>query len=40
MGRADGIYGLQEHDVSYNANFAGEKIGLSAENTHFGNLSV
>ena len=40
MGRGDGFYGLRKHDVSYNANFAGEKSGLSAENTHFWNLSV
>ncbi len=40
MGRVDGVYGLRERDVSYNANFAGEKSGLRAENTHLGNLSV
>jgi hypothetical protein len=40
MARADVVYGLREHDVSYNANFAGEKSGLRVENTYFWNLSV
>lgn len=34
MARADGVYGLRERDISYNANFAGEKSGLRAENTY------
>lgn len=40
MGRADGSYGLQEGDVSYNANFADEKSSLSTLNTQLENLSV
>jgi len=40
MVRIDGVYGLRERDVSYNANFVGEKSGLRAENTYFRILYV